>query len=74
MSQAKVLIEANRDAVRDVLDGYEGRIYNTHEIAAFLDDYAKKAPLILKLLSRWIKWGMIIKQRWGELFVGFRLE
>jgi hypothetical protein len=74
MSQAKVLIEANWDAVRDVLDGYEGRIYNTHEIAASLDAYASKAPPLLKLLSKWIKWGMIIKQRRGELFLGFRLK
>jgi hypothetical protein len=42
MSQAKVLIEANRDAVLDVLNGNEGVIYNTDEIVDFLEAYAKK--------------------------------
>jgi hypothetical protein len=55
ISQAKVLIEANRDAVLDVLDGYEGIIYNTGEIVAFLDAFAKKSPPILKILVYIVK-------------------
>jgi len=74
MVQAKVLIEANRDAVSNVIDGYEGIIYNTDEIVAFLDAYAGKAPPVLKLLAKLVKWDMLRKQRRGWLFLGFRLQ
>ncbi|MHC4478945.1 MAG: hypothetical protein ACYTEL_25235 [Planctomycetota bacterium] len=74
MAQAKVLIDANIDAVSNVIDGYEGIIYNTDEIVAFLDAYAGKAPPVLKALARLVKWDMLRKQRRGGLFLGFRLQ
>jgi hypothetical protein len=74
MSQAKALIETNRYAVLDVLDGYEGVIYNTDEILAFLDAYAKKAPQGLKLLAKLVQWDMLRKQEQRKLFHGFRLK
>jgi hypothetical protein len=74
MSQAKILIESNRDAVLDVLDADEGIIYNTNGIVAFLDAYAKKSPPILKILAYIVRWDMLRKQRQGKLFHGFRLK
>jgi hypothetical protein len=74
MSQAKVLIYDNIDAVLDVLNGDEGVIYNTDEIISFLDAYAKKAPLTLKVLARLLQWDMLRKQKRGKLFFGFRLK
>ena len=74
IDQAKDIIYANILAVDDVLDGQEGIIYNTDEIAAFLDAYAKEAPPKLKLLAKTVKWQMLKKQRKGKLFFGFRLE
>ena len=65
MFQAKVLIKANRDAVLDVLDAYEGVIYNTDEIVVFLDAYAKEAPPALKSLSKMVKRHMLKKQKRG---------
>ena len=74
LAQAKDLIYANILAVDDVVHGQEGIIYNTDEIAAFLDAYAKKAPFRLKLLTKAVKWQMRKKQRKGKLFFGFRLQ
>jgi choice-of-anchor C domain-containing protein len=74
MLEANALIQTNIDAVSDVLDGYEGVIYNTHEIAAFLDAYAKKSPPILKILAYIVRWDMLRKQKRGKLFLGFRLK
>jgi hypothetical protein len=74
VAQLKVLIDANIDAVRNVLSGNGGVISNTAEVVAFLDTYASNAPLVLNLLARLVKWNMIIKQRWGGLFFGFRLK
>jgi hypothetical protein len=74
MLQAKDLIDAKTYAVLDVLDGYEGIIYNTDEIVSFLDTYAQKSPPILKILVYIVKWDMLRKQRREELFFGFRLK
>jgi hypothetical protein len=74
MAQAKGLIDANKDAVSKVIDGYEGIIYNSEEIVAFLDAYAGKAPPVLKALAKLVKWDMLRKRRRGELFLGFRLQ
>ena len=74
MIEANYLIAVNKDAVSGVLDGPEGIIYNTDEIVAFLDAYAKKAPPVLKVLSKIVQWDMLRKQRRGELFLGFRLK
>jgi len=73
-AQAKDIIYANILAVDDVIHGQEGIIYNTDEIAVFLDAYAKAAPFRLKLLAKIVKWHMRKKQRKGKLFFGFRLE
>jgi hypothetical protein len=72
--QAKNIINTNTDAVSEILDGYEGIIYNTEEIAAFLDAYAREAPFRLKLLTKMVKRHMLRQQRRGKLFFGFRLE
>jgi hypothetical protein len=74
VAQAKDLIYTNILAVDDVIHGQEGIIYNTDEIEAFLDAYAKKAPFRLKLLAKMVKWQMLKKQRKGKLFFGFRLK
>jgi immune inhibitor A len=74
MTAANSLIAANKDAVSNVLDGSEGIIYNTDEIVAFLDAYAKKAPPALKVLAKLIKWDMLRKKRREDLFLGFRLK
>jgi len=74
MIEANYLIAVNKDAVSGVLDGSEGIIYDTDEIVAFLDAYAKKAPPVLKVLAKIVQWDMLRKQRRGELFLGFRLK
>jgi hypothetical protein len=74
MDQLKALIYANKEAVEDVTLGYRGTIYNTKEIAAFLDAYAKKAPPRLRFLAKLVKRQMLKKQKNGRLFFGFRLE
>ena len=74
MSRAKALVEANRGAVLDVRNGDEGIIYNTGEIAGFLDAFARKSPPGLKILTYLVKWDMLRKQRQGQLFHGFRLK
>jgi hypothetical protein len=74
MVQAKALIDANKEAVWDVINGDEGYIYNTQEIATFLDAYAKKAPPGLELLAKMVKRHMLNNKRKGKLFFGFRLK
>jgi hypothetical protein len=74
IDQAKDLIYANIFAVEDVLHGHEGIIYNTEEIAAFLNAYAKKAPPKLKILAKVVKRQILKRQRKNKLFFGFRLK
>ena len=74
MLEAKYLIEANKDAVLGLLNGYEGLIYNTDEIISFLDAYAEKSLPALKILAKMVKKEMITKQERGELFLGFKLR
>ena len=74
MMEAKHLIEANKGAVSEALNGYVGVIYNTDEIVSFLKAYAKKSPPDLKLLANLIRWEMLMKQKQGEPFLGFRLK
>ncbi|MCK4822614.1 PQQ-like beta-propeller repeat protein, partial [bacterium] len=74
MLKAKDLIEANKDAVSEVLNGNEGVIYSTDEIVSFVDAYAKKSPPALKILANMVKREMLIKQRQGDLFLGFKLK
>ena len=72
--QAKDLIDANKDAVSEVLNGNEGVIYNTDEIISFLDAYADKSPPALKILANMVKSDMLRKQSQGKLFLGFELR
>ncbi len=74
MLEAKYLIEANKDAVSEVLNGNEGVIYNTDEIISFLHAYALKAPPALKILALTIKRDMLKEQGRGGLFFDFRLK
>ena len=74
MLAARNLIETNEDAVFEVLNGNEGVVYNTDEIIAFLNLYARKSPPALKALAKSVKKGMLRKKRRGRLFFGFRLK
>ena len=74
MMEAKHLIEANKDAVSDVLNGNEGVIYNTDEIVSFLKAYARKSPPGLKILANMIRSNMLTNQRQGKPFLGFGLK
>ena len=74
MMEAKHLIEANKGAVSEVLNGNEGVIYNTDEIVSFLKAYARKSPADLKLLAITVEKEMLRQQRQGEKFLGFRLK
>jgi hypothetical protein len=74
ISQARYLIETNKDAVFDVLNGKKGVIHNTDEIIAFLKAFSKKSPPRLKALAKLVKRGMLRKKRKGKLFLGFRLK
>jgi hypothetical protein len=74
ISKARELIEANRDAVFDVLNGKKGVIHNTDEIIAFLKAFGKKSPRRLKALTKLVKKGMLRKKRKGRLFLGFKLK
>ncbi len=74
ISEAKRLFYDNKDAIYDVLAGYEGIIYNTDEIISFMNNYAKESPLLLKAILNIIKKDILKQKREGELFLGFRLE
>ncbi len=74
MLEAKYLIEANKDAVSEVLNGNEGVIYNTDEIISFLHAYARKAPPALKVLALTIKREMLKERGQDGLFFDFRLK
>lgn len=74
ISQAKDLIENNKDAVEAILNGNEGTIYNTHEVVSFLSKFARKSPVDLQLLAIAVKKEMLRKQKQGEKFLGFWLE
>ena len=74
MNQLRDLIYANIGAVQNVTLGRRGVIYNTREIAAFLDAYAKKAPPKLRFLAKLVKRQMLRKQKRSQRFFGFRLE
>jgi len=72
--EAKELIEANKDSIREVLKGRKGVITNTDRIISFLDKYAEKSPTSLKMLVSEVKKEMIKSQEQGEPFLGFWLE
>lgn len=72
--EAKYLIETNEDAVLGILNGDEGVVYNINEIISFLDEYAEKSPLALKILAKMVKIEMIKKQKQDKLFLGFKLR
>ena len=74
ISQARHLIEANKDAVIDALNGKKGVIHNTDEIIAFLKEFGKKSPPRLKALAKLVRKVMLRKKRKGKLFLGFRLK
>jgi hypothetical protein len=74
MLRAKKLIEANKDAVAEVVSGNTGVIYDTDAIVSFLDAYARKCPASLKLLVTAVKDEMLEKQKQGERFGGFELR
>ena len=74
MLEAKELIEADKDAVSEVLNGNEGAIYNTDEIISFMAAYAQKSPPALKGLTRMVIREMLKKRKQGKLFLGFRLQ
>jgi len=72
--EAKELIEANKDSIREVLKGRKGVIYNTDKIIPFLDKYAEKSPASLRMLVSQVKKEMIKRQEQDEPFLGFWLE
>jgi DNA-binding beta-propeller fold protein YncE len=74
MDKMQALIYTNIEAVQDVTIGLKGTIYNTGEIADFLEAYAQKAPPRLRFLVKVVKRQMLRKQREGKLFFGFRLK
>jgi Zn-dependent metalloprotease len=72
--EAAYLINTNRDAVSEHMEGSEGVIHNTDEIVSFLNAYAEKSPVALRILAYVVKWDMLIKRRRGETFLGFELR
>jgi Zn-dependent metalloprotease len=72
--EAAYLINTNKDAVSEHMEGNEGVIHNTDEIVSFLTAYAEKSPVALKILAHVVKWEMMIKRRRGETFLGFELR
>jgi hypothetical protein len=68
MPQAMRLIEANKDAAIEGLNGETNFvIYNGDEVISFLHDYSKKAPLLLKFLTYLLRKEILKKQKKGEL-------
>ena len=76
MMEANNLIDTNKDAVTQVLNGNEGVIYKTDEIVSFLKAYAGKSKSSrgLKILANMIAREMLIKQKQCKPFLGFTLE
>jgi hypothetical protein len=72
--RAKELIEANIDAVCEVLNGNMGTVRRADEIAAFLEDFAERSPATLKVLTRVVKQDMQSKFKRKRAFLGFKPE
>lgn len=74
MAEAKSLIEINKGAVKEALNGKTGTIRNTEEIIAFIDAYAQEAPPRLKALSHLIKAHIALQRKMAQTFLGFVLR
>lgn len=74
MIKARLLIEANRDAVAKTVSGDETPIRKTENVLPFLEEYASKSPLMLKILVYAVIADMLHNKEEGEEFAGFRLE
>jgi hypothetical protein len=74
MIEARNLIDANKVAISAVLHGEKGVIQNADEIVSFLNEYARKSPMVLRILAYAVTWEILRKQEQGELFFGFRLN
>jgi hypothetical protein len=72
--QVRGLIETNKDAVEEILDGKKGVIYSTNKIVSFLEDYADVSPPALKALANMVKREIVKKQKRGQVFLGFELR
>ena len=72
--EARELVESNRDSVLRVLNGDEGTIYNTDKIVSFLNKFALRSPIPLKVLANEVKEEILKSRNEGELFLGFRLR
>jgi hypothetical protein len=72
--EAAYLINTNKGAVSEHMEGSGGVIHNTDEIISFLNAYAKKSPMALKILANVVTWEMLIRRGRGETFLGFELR
>jgi hypothetical protein len=70
MCQAKALIEANKEAVSDAVNGdKQVFVYRAEEVLPFLRAYAKKAPFFVKIMTHVLIRKIEKKQKKGELLL-----
>ncbi len=74
MNRAGELIQANKDAVADVLAQGNGTIYDADAITNFLADYAKASPPDLRFLVNKVRVDMKKHKQEKKQFFGFTLE
>ena len=74
MDRAKELINANIDAVKDVLNGEKGVVYHTRPVSVFLKAYAAKSPQELKNVLLNVDAYLMESYRKRTPFFGFALE
>ncbi len=74
MNRAGELIQANKDAVADVLAQGNGTIHDTDAITDFLADYAKASPSDLRFLVNKVRVDMKKHKQEKKQFFGFILK
>ncbi len=73
LSSARAILAANRLEISRSLKGEEAVLKNPDEVVAFLDAFAEKSPLPLKVLAWMVRDELTRKTNRGETLFGFRL-
>ncbi|HOD34364.1 MAG TPA: M6 family metalloprotease domain-containing protein [Syntrophales bacterium] len=74
LSSARTILAANRLEISKSLRGEEAVLRNPDDVVAFLDAFAEKSPMSLKMLAWMVKDELLRKKNRGEILFGFRLK
>jgi len=73
LSSARTILAANRLEILKSLRREYATLKNPDEVVAFLDAFAEKSPMSLKMLAWMVKDELLRKKNRGETLFGFRL-